>query len=162
MTVSETNLQLTQLPVATTGMLIHRPVSEVFEAFVDPAITANFWFTQGSGRLEPGATVQWDWEMYDVSIHVNVKEIDPNRRILIAWPPENAPTTVEWLFDSRADGTTFVSVTNAGFSGDGDALAKQALDATEGFALMLAGLKAYLEHDIRLNLVLDRFPKEIA
>ena len=29
---------------------------------------------------------------------------------------------------------------------------------TEGFALVLAGLKALLEHNIRLNLVRDRHP----
>ncbi len=33
------NLQLTQAPVAKAGMLIRRPVAEVFEAFVDPEIT---------------------------------------------------------------------------------------------------------------------------
>ena len=30
---------------------------------------------------------------------------------------------------------------------------------TEGFTLVLAGLKALLEHGMRLNLVADRFPK---
>jgi hypothetical protein len=33
--------------------------------------------------------------------------------------------------------------------------------STEGFTLVLAGLKAYLEHNIELNLVADRFPKGI-
>jgi len=36
-----------------TGMLIRRPVAEVFEAFIDPDITTQFWFTRSSGRLEP-------------------------------------------------------------------------------------------------------------
>jgi uncharacterized protein YndB with AHSA1/START domain len=39
-------------PVAKAEMLIHRPVAEVFEAFVNPVITSKFWFSQGSGRLE--------------------------------------------------------------------------------------------------------------
>jgi uncharacterized protein YndB with AHSA1/START domain len=43
-----------QAPCAKAEMLIRRPVSEVFEAFVDPAITSKFWFTRGSGRLEAG------------------------------------------------------------------------------------------------------------
>ncbi|HTE20952.1 MAG TPA: polyketide cyclase, partial [Armatimonadota bacterium] len=45
------NLQLTQVPVVKTGMLIRKPVAVVFEAFVNPEITAQFWFTRGSGRL---------------------------------------------------------------------------------------------------------------
>ena len=32
-------------------------------------------------------------------------------------------------------------------------------DATEGFALVLAGAKAWLEHKVVLGLVGDRYPK---
>ena len=32
------NLQLSQVPVTRTGMLIRKPVAEVFEAFVNPTI----------------------------------------------------------------------------------------------------------------------------
>jgi uncharacterized protein YndB with AHSA1/START domain len=155
------NLQLGQVPVAKTAMLIRKPVAEVFEAFVNPDITTQFWFTQGSGRLEAGRQVQWDWEMYGISIPVVVKEVEPNRRILIEWPGQVGPTSVEWIFRSLDEGTTFVSITNSGFSGDGDALVRQALDSTQGFSLVLAGLKALLEHGIQLNLVPDRYPKGV-
>jgi hypothetical protein len=67
------DLRLSQTPIAKTGMLIRRPVAEVFEAIVNPDITAT--------------------------------------------------------------------------------------DSTQGFSLMLAGLKALLEHDVRLNLVGDRYPR---
>jgi uncharacterized protein YndB with AHSA1/START domain len=154
-------LQLTHVPVTKTGMLIRKPVAEVFEAFVDPAITTKFWFTKSSGRLESGRTVQWDWEMYDISIAVTAKAIEPNKRISIEWPGYSGPTTVEWKFAPQADGTTFVSITEAGFTGDGDELVKQVTDSTQGFSLVLAGLKALLEHDVRLNLVADRYPKGI-
>jgi hypothetical protein len=36
---------------------------------------------------------------------------------------------------------------------------KQVADSTQGFSLMLAGLKALLEHNVRLNLVADLYPK---
>ena len=139
-------------------MLVRRPVAEVFEAFVDPAVTTRFWFTKSSGRLEAGKQVVWHWEMYAFSMQVTVKAIEPNARILIEWPGEGAPTTVEWIFTPRPDGTTFVSVTNSGFSGDPEQIMRQAIDSTEGFTLVLAGLKAFLEHHIQLNLVGDRFP----
>ncbi len=156
------NRQLTQVPVVKTGMLIRKPVADVFEAFVNPEITTRFWFTKGSGRLEAGQQVQWDWEMYGISIPVTVKAIEPSRRILIEWPGQGGPTTVEWLFTSLEDGSTFVSITNSGLTGDGDELVKQATDSTQGFTLVLAGLKALLEHGVRLNLVADRYPKGIA
>ncbi|HSJ52644.1 MAG TPA: SRPBCC family protein [Anaerolineae bacterium] len=153
------DLQLTKIPATNTGMLIRRPVEAVFEAFVNPEITTKFWFTKGSGRLEVGKEVLWEWEMYGVSAPVTAKAIEPDRRIVIEWPGYSGPTTVEWTFHPQADGTTFVSITETGFTGDGDQLVEQVTASTQGFTLVLAGLKALLEHGIRLNLVADRYPK---
>ena len=155
------NPQLKQVPASKTGMLIRKPVAEVFEAFINPELTTRFWFTKSSGRLETGQPVEWEWEMYGVSIPVTVQAIEPNKRIGIEWPGYSGPTSVEWLFAPQADGTTFVTITEAGFSGDADALVKQVADSTEGFTLVLAGLKALLEHNIELKLVADRFPQGI-
>jgi uncharacterized protein YndB with AHSA1/START domain len=155
------DLQLKQVPEASTAMLIRKPVAEVFEAFINPDITTRFWFTRGSGRLEVGRQVQWDWEMYDLSIQVTAKVIEPNERIVIEWPGYSGPTTVEWRFAPQRDGTTFVSITETGFTGDGDDLVSYVADSTQGFTLVLAGLKALLEHGVQLNLVADRFPKGI-
>jgi uncharacterized protein YndB with AHSA1/START domain len=133
----------------------------VFEAFINPDITTKFWFTKSSGRLEPGQQVQWDWEMYDVSIQVTATAIEPNKRIVIEWPGYSGLSTVTWTFEPQEDGTTFVSITESGFTGDGDALVEQVTASTQGFSLVLAGLKALLEHHIQLNLVADRYPKGI-
>lgn len=154
-------LRLSRAPVTRTGMLIRRPVEDVFEAFVNPEITTQFWFTRSSGRLEAGKQVEWEWDMYDVSAPVTVKAVEPNSRIVIEWPGYTNPTTVEWTFEPLADATTYVRITESGFAGDGDQLAQQVAGSTEGFSLVLAGLKAFLEHAIRLNLVADRFPKGI-
>jgi len=154
--VSTTNYQLTRPPIAKAEMLIRKPVAEVFEAFVNPALTTRFWFTKSSGRLEPGKIIRWDWEMYNASADVSVKSVEQNKRIRIEWG--SPPTTVEWIFTPRTDNTTFVSITNTGFSGNGDEIVRQAIDATEAFTLVLSGLKALLEHDLALNLVSDRFP----
>ena len=145
-------------PVAKAEMLIRKPVGEVFEAFIDPAITSRFWFTKGSDRLEPGKEVRWDWEMYNFSVQVKVREVEQDQRIVVEWGAYEEPSTIEWTFTARPDNTTFVSITNSGFSGSGDEIVKKALDSTEGFAFVLAGLKALLEHNVRLNLVPDRLP----
>jgi uncharacterized protein YndB with AHSA1/START domain len=155
------NLQLKQVPIAKTGMLIRRPIAEVFEAFINPDITTKFWFTKSNGRLEVGKQVQWDWEMYGVSAAVTAKAIEPNKRIVIEWPGYSGSITVEWIFAPQKDGATFVSITESGFTGSGDELVKYVADSTEGFTLVLAGLKAFLEHNISLNLVADRFPQGI-
>jgi uncharacterized protein YndB with AHSA1/START domain len=155
------DLRLTNTPTAKTGMLIRRPVSDVFEAIVDPDVTSKFWFSKGSGRLETGKKVRWDWESHGVSIEVTAKAIEPNKRVLIEWPGYSGPTQVEWTLQAIPDGTTFVRVQESGWTGDADELVRYVADSTQGFTLMLAGLKALLEHNIRLNLTLDRYPKGI-
>lgn len=148
-------MRIEEAPVATAEMLIRRPVSEVFRAFTDPAVTTRFWFTHGSGPLEAGRTVQWSWEMYGASTDVTTLELLEDRRIVVEW--DDPPTRVEWAFEPRPEGT-FVRVANSGFRGSGDEVVRQALDSAGGFALVLAGAKALLEHGVELNLVADRAP----
>jgi uncharacterized protein YndB with AHSA1/START domain len=149
-------MSLPNAPVAKTQMHIRRPVADVFEAFVDPEITTKFWFTKSSGKLEPGKEVQWEWEMHGVSTRVRVKAVEQDTRILIEW--DDPPCPVEWLFASREDNTVLVSISNWGFRGSGDEVVAQAIDSMGGFTLVLAGLKALLEHNVLLNLVADHHP----
>lgn len=147
---------------AKAEMLIRKPVSKVFEAFINPKITTKFWFTKSSGKLVTGETVQWTWEMYDHIESVFVKIIEPNAMILIDWGTDPEKTSVEWIFDPLDENSTFVSITNKGFTGETEKIMSTVRDSTEGFTLVLAGLKALLEHNIQLNLVSDRFPKGLA
>jgi len=144
--------------VARAELLIRRPVTDVFQAFADPDITTRFWFTKGSARLTEGAELDWTWEMYGFSTHVRVLAIEADKLIRITWDTENNPTQVEWRFSEQRPGQTWVEVENSGFHGDDDARLKAVLDSTEGFALVLAGAKIWLEHGIEPNIVLDRHP----
>ena len=116
---------------------------------------------QGSGRLEAGKRVTWEWKWYKFSVPVQVKVIEPNARILVEWDAYGKPTPIEWIFKARPDGTTFVTVTNQGFPGSDAEAMQLALEATEGFTFVLAGAKAWLEHNVQLDLVPDRFPDGI-
>jgi uncharacterized protein YndB with AHSA1/START domain len=141
-------------------MLVRKPASDVFEAIVNPAITSRFWFTKGSGRLEKGKRVQWEWEMYGISAQVNVLEVEPSRRVLVEWATYGQPATrVEWQLASRKTGT-YVTVTQSGFEGTPDEIVRKALDSTGGFSFHLAGMKAWLEHGLELNLTGDRHSKD--
>ncbi|MEZ4674411.1 MAG: SRPBCC domain-containing protein [Caldilineaceae bacterium] len=108
--------------------------------------------------MEQGKAVEWTWEMYGFTVPVKVLAMEENKRILVEWPGESTPTTIEWIFTARPDGTTFVTTKNAGFQGEPASVMQQAIDATEGFTFVLAGAKAWLEHGVQLNLVPDRFP----
>ncbi len=142
--------------VVEAQMLVRKPISEVFEALVNPEMTTRFWFTKSSGRLELGKKVRWDWEMFGVGDVLTVKEFEENSRILMEW--DHDPTVVEWRFEARGTGATLVKVANWGFPGACDEVLPQAVDSKGGYTMVLAGLKAWLEHGIELNLVRDQFP----
>ncbi|MFV8335883.1 SRPBCC family protein [Flavobacterium sp. RSP29] len=146
---------------AKAEMLIRKPIEIVFQAFINPEITTKFWFTKSSGKLEEGKETEWTWEMYNQSIMVSAKTVELNKKIVIEWGNHEEISTVEWTFKNLGEVGTFVSIVNTGFQGDTEKIISQIRDSTEGFALALAGLKAYLELNIQLNLVLDRFPKEL-
>ncbi|WP_213528600.1 SRPBCC family protein [Paenibacillus cisolokensis] len=144
-----------QEPVVRTGMLIRRPVREVFDAFIDPSVTTKFWFTKSSGKLEAGKRVRWEWEMYGVGTDVDVLEVERDRRISIRWSPPDW-TSVEWTFTPVGDDSTYVNIINAGFKGDGDDVVAEAIDSMGGFTMVLCALKAWLEHNVILSVVADK------
>ena len=147
-----TQLILTKAPVAVAEMLIRRPVAEVFEESTRERAENELLELVFPGRHPYGRDPKGDED--------SVKAVEPHARILVEWPGYGSSTTVEWIFTAREDGSTFVSITNAGFGGDGDQATHDAISSTEGFTIVLAGLKALLEHGLQLNLVADRFPRE--
>jgi uncharacterized protein YndB with AHSA1/START domain len=158
-----TQTMLTRAPTAAVGMLIRRPPGEVFAALADPARTTRFWYTKSTGRMTPGAELTWTWEMYHVSSTVRVLDVEPSRRIRFRWDGYDPahPTTVEFQFIPYQDDTTYLRVTETGFTGDPDTQVSRALDATAGFTFLLSSLKAALEHDITLRVVLDAHPPDV-
>lgn len=138
-------------------MLIRKPVEDVFEAFINPEITTNFWFTKSTGKLEEGKTITWEWEMYDVKKMVNVHQIIPNQLIKTEWGEPSVH--VDYEFKTMEKGTLVV-IKSYGFSQTGEDLLKQINDNTGGFTTVLDGCKAYLEHGINLRLIEDKFPSK--
>lgn len=147
------------LKCAEAQMLIRKPVAKVFEAFIDPTVTTNFWFTKSTGKLEVNKKITWEWEMYKVSTPVIAREILPNEKIVFEWDED--AKTVEFRFKVLSENSTFITVTECGYKETGDDLLSVIKRSTGGFTTVLDGLKAFLEHDINLNLVADKFPKEV-
>ncbi|MBT2619291.1 SRPBCC family protein [Chryseobacterium sp. ISL-6] len=138
-------------------MLIRKPIQEVFEAFVNPEITTQFWFTKSTGKLEKGKTVTWEWEMYGVKNNVTVLEIIHNHLIKTEWG--DPASRVDYEFKEMEKGT-FVVIKSYGFTQTGEDLLKTVNDNTGGFTTVLDGCKAYLEHGINLRLIEDKFPQK--
>ncbi|MEX0721975.1 MAG: SRPBCC family protein [Balneolaceae bacterium] len=150
-------------PVAKSEMLIRKPVKEVFEALVNPDITSRFWFTKGSDRLEPGKSVTWEWEQFDLIANITVLEVMEDTMISFQWPADEEgfdERTVIISFEPRPTETTLVRVVESGFDKDDEHLIETIAGQTGGWALVLSALKAWLEHDIILKVIEDHISEE--
>ncbi len=75
--------QLTKAPSVDVGLLIRRSPHDVFEALADPSITTRFWYTKSTGRMVEGTELTWEWEMYDASGKVWVR--DNGVKLVLHW-----------------------------------------------------------------------------
>ena len=154
-------IEIMSVPVARTGMLIRKPVSQVYRALVDPETVTKFWYTASSGPMESGKTVEWEWAMYGLTVSVEVKAVEQDRFVKFDWcskEGDDPATTVQWKFTSHGDNATYVDIEVSGFEGDGDAILAQVADQAGGFSFVLAAAKALLEHGIQLTITADRHP----
>ncbi|TDW63263.1 uncharacterized protein YndB with AHSA1/START domain [Novosphingobium sp. PhB55] len=149
------------IPKFTVRGRIARPVADVFEAVADPAVLSEFFTTGGArGRLETGAVVTWDFHDFPGAFPVHVVEAEPPRHILLRWGGDEAAvladaegehrTLVTLAFEPLEDGRTLVQISEEGWSETPEGL-KASYGNCEGWTGMLAAMKAWLEHGVRLR-----------
>jgi uncharacterized protein YndB with AHSA1/START domain len=140
-------------PIAKVSMLVRCPPAKVFEAFVRPEFLTKFWLSRSSGPLEVGKAVTWDFMVPGASAKTYVEEMLRDRLIRISW---DDATTVSFAFEPYSDGGTRIEVVNGGFSGDAEQVMEAALEATQGFTIVLCDLKATLEQGRSMGFVRDK------
>lgn len=145
-------------PEVKQQLLLRVPAKAAYNAFANPEVTTQFWFSHSDGPLETGATRKWEWRMFGVSTQVDVVEATPNSRILVEWGEPARRSQVEWTFEPRGDDSTLVTIRNYDLMGSALEKVADALDSMGGFSLVLASCKALLEHGIHLNVIADHAP----
>ncbi len=136
--------------IAKVAIPVRRPISEVFNAFVEPSLITKFWLKSTSGALAEGATVQWHFMVPGAVETVTVRDFQVNRRLAFGWL---SGVSVVMSFTDRGPATTHLSVEASGFK-DGDIEA--VVSTTEGFSIVLCDLKTLLESGHSANLVRDK------
>lgn len=138
---------------------VARPVQEVFEAVANPKILSEYFTTGGaSGRLEPGATVHWDFADFPGAFPVEVVEVIPDRRIVLRWESSEETgsqerdnlTTVTMEFEPLEDGRTLVTISEEGWRAT-EAGLQASYGNCEGWTGALCAMKAWLEHGVNLR-----------
>lgn len=122
---------------ARATMLIHRAVSEVFNAFVAPEKITQFWLQETSGPLAPGALLKWKFMVPGVTETVQVTEYEARTLIAFTW---SAGLTVRIGFAPVGEKATRVEVGVSGFKDD------QAIDDIVNTRKALASSYVILRH----------------
>ncbi len=139
----------------TEEMIIHaalqvqKPVHEVFEAIVDPARMANYFISDGSGRMEEGRELIWHFPEFPDDVPVRVGRIEKDRYISYYWDVEGREHLSEMQLEPYGIDSTVIRITERSISGTPDL--NWLKGNTEGWANFLACLKAWLEYGVHLR-----------
>jgi uncharacterized protein YndB with AHSA1/START domain len=127
-----------------------KPVSEVFEAIIDPVKMSKYFISKSSGRMEEGKKIMWRFPEFDMEFPVRVGKIEKDKYISFYWDVDGIELLTEMTLTQRANNSTLVSITEKSREND-EAGIKWLMGNTEGWANFLACLKAYLEYGINLR-----------
>ena len=119
------------------ALQILKPINDVFEAIIDPLKMSNYFISKGSGKMEEGKQIIWQFPEFDTSFPIQVGKIEKNKYISFHWELDGIELLVEMTLSPRADNSTLVI--------------KWLKGNTEGWANFLACLKAWLEYGINLR-----------
>ncbi|MBW3111684.1 SRPBCC family protein [Bacillus sp. MCCB 382] len=129
-------------------MKIEKPAHEIFEAFVDPEMIGNFWFSSSSERWEEGKTVTLRYEEYDAQGEIHIVEIEEQEKIVFEWAGNHLVTIT---FTQEENGSTIIGVKEEGFDENDENVINELVDNKEGWVYMLTCLKGYMEYGVNLR-----------
>jgi uncharacterized protein YndB with AHSA1/START domain len=132
------------------ALQILKPVDEVFEAIVDPSKMSNYFISKGSGKMEPGKQIIWQFPEFVMEFPIRVDKIVKDEFISFYWSIDGIELLVEMTLTSKNENATVLTVTEKSRKND-EAGINWLKGNTEGWANFLACLKAYLEYGINLR-----------
>jgi uncharacterized protein YndB with AHSA1/START domain len=135
---------------AKVQMGILKPVSEVFEAIVDPEKMSKYFISSSTGMMESGKNLTWTWPDFDGEIQIKVGKIEKDKIVSFEWGGSGNNCVVVISLEAKSENKTLVIVTESDWPADYKG-AKQCMGQVEGWTNFLCCLKAYLEYGINLR-----------
>lgn len=133
-------------------MLIECTSAAVYSAFVEPDRLMRFWLRAADVPLALGRTARWEFLVPGAVTETTATRLVEGRAISWNWPDG---TTVDIDLE-EIDGATAVTIIVRHFSGDAVQQVDAALNACEGFAIVLCDLKTLLESGTSAGLVASK------
>ena len=129
---------------------IPKPVSEVFDAIINPNKMSQYFISSASGPMVEGKTLTWVFEDVGASGQVIIKKIDENQRIVLEWSATGVPTDVTLIFNPSDANTTEIHIVESGWPLNNEGV-KHALQQNRGWTDFVCCLKAYLLFNVDLR-----------
>ncbi|MEO5776922.1 MAG: SRPBCC domain-containing protein [Flavobacterium sp.] len=132
------------------AMQVSKPISEVFEAIVNPEKMCNYFISQSTGRMEEGKDLIWKFPEFDMEVPVKVVKAETNSLISYYWENSGQNLLVEIKLSTVGDNFTLVKISEKSMENNEVGL-KWLSGNSFGWSNFLACLKAYLEFGINLR-----------
>ena len=130
--------------------IINKPVSEVFEAIVEPGKLNCYFTSRSSGIIESGKTVIWEFKDQNVILDIDIIETEQDIHISFRWRATGNDTYVSINLESDEENNTKIVITEKEFSSEENDI-KTAMQQTIGWTDFICSLKAYLYTGINLR-----------
>ncbi|OBV37921.1 hypothetical protein [Janthinobacterium psychrotolerans] len=138
---------------ARVSMLMHATPAHIAHAFTDPGQLASFWLASSSGPLTLNSSVHWRFMVAGAEVDTIATRIDADCGLAWDW---SDGTHVDISLEKLDGGAVAVTLIHDGFRGSAEDIIAAALDACEGYALVLADLKTLLEQGVSARIVRDK------
>lgn len=135
---------------AKASIQIQKPVSEVFEAIINPENMSNYFIAASTGKLEQGKTVEWNFPEFPDKFPVTAKIVRKDDYIAFDWTDGEPDMLVEIFLEPQDDNSTVVKIIEHAKENNPEGI-KWVIGQTEGWANFLACMKAYLDYGINLR-----------
>ncbi len=130
---------------------IQKPVTDVFQAIVDPEKMCNYFIGKSTGQLVEGTSVTWEFPEFEGEVLIEVAKVIPGELVSFNWEgAKGKKLLVKISLRELEDRSTVVSVTEGKMEADKAGIEWYGGN-TEGWANFLACMKAYLEYGINLR-----------
>ena len=130
---------------------IGKPIAEVFDAVVNPEKVGIYFATGGvNAPMAEGRNISWKFKDISFEQDMKIRRLVENRKIELEWfTEEGKRTDVTITFDKISEDRTMITIVHSGYEENQKGL-EDSYSHFEGWTVMLASLKVYLEHGIVL------------
>lgn len=129
---------------------IYRPVSEVFQAVINPDKLSKYFISRYKGEMKEGETMVWYFDDYGVELNADITVIQEGSLLAFSWEASGYKKDVSIKISPLDDQTTEIQIIEQPFENHIDDI-KRVIQQTQGWTDFICCLKAYLYTGINLR-----------